>query len=243
IGWDCVLALTIQTAKSRIQGIVRALFVHCKINGVEYEFTFSAGKQSPKLFSTLQTVHRSYDSTRVYRRIKLRGALFNRKELKMLPFEESVSVHKGVWNLFSTKGSLGIMHITTLRVDVDGLQVPFPFDRVFPEQVRMMAAFKTTLEKHTARGNQVGMVQMPTGTGKTVACLSLYLAYRAKYRDRVDKLMFCTRTIPEVSHTLEELGAVMQCRERHGCDDNIVCVGLSSRQRLCVHSQRPRYTL
>lgn len=46
---------------------------------------------------------------------------------------------------------------------------------------------------------------MPSGTGKTISLLSLVLAYMLKFPDKLDKLIYCSRTIPEIEKCVEEL--------------------------------------
>lgn len=55
-----------------------------------------------------------------------------------------------------------------------------------------MAELKSALD---AKGHCV--LEMPTGTGKTVALLSLILAYQWANKD-AGKLIYCTRTVPEM---------------------------------------------
>lgn len=42
------------------------------------------------------------------------------------------------------------------------------------------------------------LLEMPTGTGKTVALLSLITSYQLAHTG-VGKLLYCTRTVPEMS--------------------------------------------
>jgi Bardet-Biedl syndrome 5 protein len=42
---------------------------------------------------------RAYNSSRLYRELKLRGAILEESHLKLLPLEEIVSTIHGVWNL------------------------------------------------------------------------------------------------------------------------------------------------
>ncbi len=43
---------------------------------------------SPRLFSTVMAVHRAYETSRMYREVKLRGALLENQALKLLPQEQ-----------------------------------------------------------------------------------------------------------------------------------------------------------
>ena len=42
---------------------------------------------------------RAFNSSKMYRELKLRGAILENKNLKLLPLEEIVSTVNGVWNL------------------------------------------------------------------------------------------------------------------------------------------------
>ena len=46
--------------------------------------------------------------------------------------------------------------------------------------------------------------QMPTGTGKTITLLSLITSYQLAHPE-VGKLVYCTRTVPEMEKVLVEL--------------------------------------
>ncbi len=53
------------------------------------------------------------------------------------------------------------------------LRVWFPYDYMYPEQYQYMLELKRTLD---AKGH--GLLEMPTGTGKTVCLISLVTAYQ-----------------------------------------------------------------
>lgn len=53
------------------------------------------------------------------------------------------------------------------------------------------------------------VLEMPTGTGKTVSLLSLITSYQAQY-EQTGKLIYCCRTVGEVEKTMEELRRVIQ---------------------------------
>jgi Bardet-Biedl syndrome 5 protein len=61
-------------------------------------------------------VHRTYDTTKLYRDLKLRGAIIQDKELKQLPLEQTYNKVNGVWNLSSDQGNLGTFFVTNIRL-------------------------------------------------------------------------------------------------------------------------------
>ena len=78
------------------------------------------------------------------------------------------------------------------RLNIDGLAVYFPYDYIYPEQYEYMTELKRSLD---AQGHC--LLEMPSGTGKTVCLLSLITAYLMAHPDR-GKLIYCTRTVPEM---------------------------------------------
>ena len=57
------------------------------------------------------------------------------------------------------------------------------------------------------------VVQMPTGTGKTITLLSLITSYQLAHPE-VGKLIYCTRTVPEMEKVLQELKDLVDYRDR-----------------------------
>lgn len=119
------------------------------------------------------------------------------------------------------------------RIDIDGLEVIFPFQDCYPEQREYMLELKKALD---AKGHCV--LEMPTGTGKTVALLSLILAYQWAHKD-VGKLIYCTRTVPEMEQVLDELKQLVKARvaELGEAAGEIVGLGLSARRNMCTHPE------
>lgn len=101
----------------------------------------------------------------------------------------------------------------------------FPYQYVYPEQILYMEQLKKALD---APGHC--LLEMPSGTGKTISLLSLLIAYMRRYpvkiffiiigsylnslsklilvtflQDRLHKLVYCSRTIPEIEKCVEEL--------------------------------------
>ena len=94
-----------------------------------------------------------------------------------------------------------------MRFDLDGLDVFFPFDRIYLEQHQYMRSLKQSLD---AGGHC--LLEMPTGTGKTVCLLSLITSYQFA-KPSAGKLIYCTRTVPEMNSVMEELATVLEYRD------------------------------
>jgi len=117
IGFDCIVSLNIRTAKSRLRGDTQGLYVMTKFNNSRFEFIFtSLVKNSPRLFTTVQAVYKSYNSTKLYRDLKLRGAIISNKQLMQLPDEDVYNKVDGVWNLSADQGNLGTFFVTNVRL-------------------------------------------------------------------------------------------------------------------------------
>lgn len=117
IGFNCIISLNIDNAKSKLRGQTRALKVMTKFKQARFEFIFtSLVAGSPRLFSTIQAVVRSYETTKLYRDLKLRGAIIKDKQLLLLPDEDVFSRVEGAWNLSSDQGNLGTFFVTNVRL-------------------------------------------------------------------------------------------------------------------------------
>jgi DNA excision repair protein ERCC-2 len=76
---------------------------------------------------------------------------------------------------------------------------------------------------------------LSAGTGKTVSILSLITSYQLAHPD-TGKLIYCTRTVPEMYKCMEELKRVIAYRQKElgPAAGDILGVCLSSRRNLCV---------
>uniref|UniRef100_A0A8C3R8J2 DNA 5'-3' helicase n=1 Tax=Cyanoderma ruficeps TaxID=181631 RepID=A0A8C3R8J2_9PASS len=120
-----------------------------------------------------------------------------------------------------------------VRLNVDGLLVLFPYEFIYPEQFSYMLELKRTLD---AKGH--GVLEMPSGTGKTVSLLALIVAYQRAHPLDVSKLIYCSRTVPEIEKVVEELRKLLECYERDlGEPLPFLGLALSSRKNLCVHPE------
>merc|ERR1719499_2729312 len=101
-----------------------------RYNSTRFEFIFtSLVKNSPRLFTTVQAVFKSYETTKLYRDLKLRGAIIRDKELVMLPHEQVYEKIGGIWNLSSDQGNLIITNVRTVwfAVLAENFNVSIPY--------------------------------------------------------------------------------------------------------------------
>ena len=117
-----------------------------------------------------------------------------------------------------------------MKFHIDDLPVLFPYPRIYPEQYAYMCDLKRTLDEG---GHCV--LEMPSGTGKTVSLLSLIVAFQLYFPEK-RKLIYCSRTMSEIEKALAELQALMKYRaEQSGKEEDFRGLGLTSRKNLCLH--------
>ncbi|KAJ8601876.1 hypothetical protein CTAYLR_002699 [Chrysophaeum taylorii] len=126
-----------------------------------------------------------------------------------------------------------------MRFQLEELDVFFPYEYLYPEQFTYMCELKKVLDSE--RGH--GLLEMPTGTGKTVCLLSLITAYQHEHPE-MGKLIYCTRTVPEMEKCLAELKGLRAYRAaelaKDGyrvAQDNFLALCLSSRRNMCIHER------
>ncbi|KAK0459722.1 uncharacterized protein EV420DRAFT_1537392 [Desarmillaria tabescens] len=125
-----------------------------------------------------------------------------------------------------------------MKFYIDNLPIIFPYDRIYPEQYAYMCDLKRTLD---AEGHCV--LEMPSGTGKTVSLLSLIVSYQQFHPAR-RKLIYCSRTVPEIEKALAELKRLLayriECAETEDekqKERSFTGLGLTSRKNLCIHPE------
>ena len=117
-----------------------------------------------------------------------------------------------------------------MKFYIDDLPVIFPYPKIYPEQYQYMCDIKKTLD---AGGNSI--LEMPSGTGKTVSLLSLAVAYQSHYPEH-RKIIYCSRTMSEIEKALVELESLMDYRAKElGFKEHFRGLGLTSRKNLCLH--------
>lgn len=117
-----------------------------------------------------------------------------------------------------------------MKFFIDELPILFPYPKIYPEQYAYMADIKKSLD---VGGNCI--LEMPSGTGKTISLLSLTVAYQMYYPEH-RKIVYCSRTMSEIEKALIELYKLMQYRtDELGYVEDFRGLGLTSRKNLCLH--------
>ncbi|KAF5180044.1 Dna repair helicase xpd [Thalictrum thalictroides] len=118
-----------------------------------------------------------------------------------------------------------------MKFQMEDVTVYFPYDHIYPEQYHYMLDLKRALD---AKGHC--LLEMPTGTGKTIALLSLITSYSLSNPQNPIKLLYCTRTVHEMEKTLAELRLLHNYQLKYRGDSaKILAIGLSSRKNLCIN--------
>jgi DNA excision repair protein ERCC-2 len=162
-----------------------------------------------------------------------------------------------------------------MKFMIGDLPVLFPYDRIYPGErvaaIPPMASFLKLLDERLHLAEQFSymsdlketldagghcVLEMPSGTGKTVSLLSLIVSYmqvsrgvftcitsaarltRFQFYPIKRKLIYCSRTVPEIEKALAELKRLMEYRAEMGAhDEEFRGLGLTSRKNLCLHPE------
>lgn len=118
-----------------------------------------------------------------------------------------------------------------MKIQIDDIPVYFPYEFVYPEQLKYMREIKRTLDN---RGHC--LLEMPSGTGKTAALLSITVSYQIymKAKNSPFKIVYCSRTVPEVEKALRELDKLIKYIRTHRPIE-FLGLGLTSRKNLCIN--------
>ncbi|XP_014666749.1 PREDICTED: TFIIH basal transcription factor complex helicase XPD subunit-like [Priapulus caudatus] len=96
-----------------------------------------------------------------------------------------------------------------------------------------MVELKRTLD---AKGH--GVLEMPSGTGKTISLLALIVAYIKQKPGELTKLIYCSRTVPEIEKCVEELRRLLKYYEKENSEKQpFLALALTSRKNLCIHPE------
>lgn len=122
----------------------------------------------------------------------------------------------------------------------------FPYQYIYPEQYEYMVLLKRGLDTQSTKNNTC-MLEMPSGTGKTVTLLSFISGYQKAARERslgaeFRQLFYCSRTIPEIEQVADEAKRVYEKRkEKYGDGYRYLVITMASRKNLCINESVNKY--
>lgn len=118
-----------------------------------------------------------------------------------------------------------------MRILIEGVPIYFPYEKIYPEQLKYI---KSLLKSIQNPGHV--LIEMPSGTGKTIALLSCTVSYQMYLKSKgvPFKIIYCSRTLPEIDKALKELRNLVEYIKTH-VDFNFLGVGLSKRANMCVN--------
>lgn len=117
IGFDTITSGEVKSSYSGSTGNTQCLTLRCKFNNSKFEFIFtSRSKESNRMGTVFQNLKQAYESTKLYRDIRMRGAIIQNKDLELLPQESIVNKYQNVWNLASETSNIGTFIVTSIRI-------------------------------------------------------------------------------------------------------------------------------
>ncbi|EPY34891.1 bardet-biedl syndrome 5 protein [Angomonas deanei] len=137
IGYYCMTKVAVKEVESRLgTGKTEALMIGAKFGSSNFTFYFALRSNNQlnrnRLTTAVQSVWRAYDSTRIYREIRLRSATVQDGNVVILPQESVISKITGVTNMGKEKEHKGILVVTNVRlvwysVDSDSFNISIPY--------------------------------------------------------------------------------------------------------------------
>jgi Bardet-Biedl syndrome 5 protein len=120
---------------------IDALYLLTSTPKQRFEFIFTDYGTSPAHFSSLFDIYKIYQSTSLYRELKLRGAILTDGQLGVLPQEQVYNQLSGVYNLSSDQGNLGVFIISNVRLvwyadSNESFNISLPFMQMVNMRIR-----------------------------------------------------------------------------------------------------------
>lgn len=120
IGFNTISSISTRKTCSKLKGVTESLHLLTKAKKQQFEYIFTNLDPNveghTRLFATVMAVHRSYETSKAYRELKLRSSVLVDKQLRLLPHEQLYDKIHGVWNLCSDQGTLGVLYVTNVRI-------------------------------------------------------------------------------------------------------------------------------
>ncbi|XP_050526979.1 Bardet-Biedl syndrome 5 protein homolog isoform X2 [Daktulosphaira vitifoliae] len=142
IGYNCIQNISTRIVNSRLRGTTEAVYIQSKYNGLRYEFVFTnLIPGNTRHFTSFIGIYKAYNTSRLYRELKLRGAILQNGRLKLLMLEKMYTTVNGVWNLSSEQGNLGAFLMTNIRLvwyaeSNETFNISLPYIHIYSVKIR-----------------------------------------------------------------------------------------------------------
>ncbi|KAH9598426.1 Bardet-Biedl syndrome 5 protein [Trypanosoma melophagium] len=161
IGYYGIQNMEMKQATSRLRGSTEALYITARFAGSRFEFVFTYLLQDSRLCSTVMSVWRAYESSRLYRELRLRSSIIRNGELILLPDEKLFSCQRGVSNVSNEQGHMGTFFTTNVRIvwcaqPASNFNVSIPYLQVIGLHIRQTRFGQAlVIETSMSAGNYV----------------------------------------------------------------------------------------
>jgi hypothetical protein len=169
IGYDCVVTFEIKQTSSKVIGDTAAIYFKCRYNNSRFEFVFNSLTNTIKIFNTFSNIYKAYDSSRLYREIKIKGFLTQDKNLIILPEEKLISRFTGASNIQNETAVNGIALITNIRIawysnNMDNLNFSLPWIQIKTIKIKDNVKFGKLIvfELNKQSGSNLISIKLPT---------------------------------------------------------------------------------
>jgi DNA excision repair protein ERCC-2 len=115
-------------------------------------------------------------------------------------------------------------------ININGIKIYFPYKYIYPEQYEYI---KEVINSLSTPGHI--LIEMPSGTGKTVALLSATVSYQMHVKKKL-KIVYCSRTVGEINKALDELKKLNEYIKKYE-PVKFLGLGLTSKKILCVNEK------
>ncbi|KAJ8521610.1 hypothetical protein ONZ45_g1716 [Pleurotus djamor] len=131
-----------------------------------------------------------------------------------------------------------------MKFHIDDLPIIFPYDRIYPEQYMYMCDLKRTLDATVYRTFAASPVSGLNARDRVTVYLKCLRSSdgRLQFYPTKRKLIYCSRTVPEIEKALAELKRLIEYRvncaedeESKAKERDFLGLGLTSRKNLCIH--------
>ncbi|KAL6121161.1 rad15 [Nucleospora cyclopteri] len=115
--------------------------------------------------------------------------------------------------------------------EICNIPIYFPYNSIYPEQLEYI---KSLIESLGSKGHI--LIEMPSGTGKTISLLSATVSYLIFCRKtkKPFQIVYCSRTLQEISKALQELKNLINYIKKY-VEFDFLGVGLSAKRNMCIN--------